>query len=230
MKQLLFTLLFIASITHLSAKKVDGFYITLENDTVYCKMKIPTSLRYKGGPDMFKLQDELKVYINKKDTKEYKPGQIKHFSFELKGRTYAFTHIVINYSGYMERTGSLPPISNDKLEDLNKFAQVFESGNINLLYYREATYHSHAPSMGQGFSIIVSASYRQTKYYYCLQKNDESPVLVEHKNYQEMVKPYFHDCPQLQKSMDWNFPYTYIRDLVIYYNKWGLIMKQLMNN
>lgn len=123
MKGLLIIILFLSTM-QLSAKWVDGFIETKDNNRVVGKIKLPKTEFYSGawficGFDLSYLYKAVKFKDVDNVKRIYRPDEIKGFSFRYKQRDYYFFSQIINYKSIVkserERTYFLNVLYNGSL-------------------------------------------------------------------------------------------------------------------
>ncbi|MBI9036288.1 MAG: hypothetical protein JEZ03_17645, partial [Bacteroidales bacterium] len=176
MKKFFFTLLFSSIIFQLSAKKVEGYYITLENDTIYCEMDIPGAVN-SNGPSLKKVQHEIEVYKSKKEKQSYTPKELKEVFFKYKGRDYKFVSVLFNEARKTTSLwNSMLPPGSIETDTHFAFVQLLEEGYMKLYRYRE---YDHAYSQFEYYSNLLNNGIVSPNLisegidFYFLQKEDQ---------------------------------------------------------
>lgn len=115
-----------------SAKRVPGYIVTLEGDTVRGVVKVPkvnqlTYTLYILGHDMDSFFE--KVYFkaanaHRKET--YLPGSIKQFGFTYRSDDYCYVSFPVTYQSLVKSE-----------KTLNRFLKQIHKGSINLLMVKD---------------------------------------------------------------------------------------------
>ncbi len=195
-KTLLLLMLGIMSMTQLFAKKLDGYFINKEMDTVNIDVNVPFKLT-SSIPDFEKLQDKVKYF----DKSTGKKGTL--YPDEVLEIGFSFGNLEIKMLSRPYFSG----ISSDNHDGI--FLHLLIDGPMKMFL----RYESGMTPLGD--------SHSRTYYeeIYGFQREGEPVHWVEKSDFKKDMQAYFYDCPDLAvKIYKEEFQENKLRSIVEFYN------------
>jgi hypothetical protein len=203
------TLLFLLSIPFSvvqAKKKVQGYYVTLADDTVKCTFLVPVDLLFQE-PKYINLQYKIMYLDTKGEKQKFIPGQIKAFALFLQQTRITYLSVRRN----IEIMPSL--FSNEE----HIFLRLNIDGPLRMFkyYVQRQSGGGYSPTMG--FSPTVA----YTDENFLLQKENGLLTQCRFLHFRKDLSKYLSDYPELsQKILNRDYVKGDIELIVKEYNQW----------
>ncbi|HPE57371.1 MAG TPA: hypothetical protein PK904_13270 [Bacteroidales bacterium] len=181
-------------------KKVEGYIITNQGDTIYGKIRIKTDK--EGRLEHAKLQDKLVFYNNDGVRKIYLPGSISSFYFYYDFQTPAF--VSVNF-----------------YKDSHLFLMVIgDQGYLKLYKY----YPSSDKSLSSAFELaeyVYGVNDFEERFFFYIIKPDGKKILMGKHTPQNKLIEFFSDNDEIaEKLRSREYNYADVYKMVREYNQW----------
>jgi hypothetical protein len=189
----------------LNAKKIDGYYIAKNGDTVRVTYKIGLSF-FTNSPDFTRLQTRINYIDSKKNKHILRPDMAKEVVFVLKGKTIRL----------LSRKNNLNIAMSLFQDNSLLFLHLIQDGKVQLFKVYEKS--GNAGSMGPNGTFVGGGT--STNETYILQKNGGDLFKTRLFSFKKDMAGFFSDCPLLaDKIKDKTYRRSDVEDIVQEYNQ-----------
>ncbi|MDB5227716.1 MAG: hypothetical protein JWN78_1909 [Bacteroidota bacterium] len=173
-----------------NSKAIDanGYYVTLKNDTIHAKFKIPYYPNISIDLNYLKLQEKIEVYADKKEKQELLPGDILAFSFY-----YTNEDLETDTVTYVSRKNTLKLGREFFQSDSAIFLRLMIKGKLSLYKYYSM---GSMPAGNMGMSAVGVAQEASI-----LEKNEKLYMYNAFK-FRSDIEEYLSDCPAVVKLIE----------------------------
>ena len=173
--------------TYSEAKKIPGFFINKEGDTVYVTFNVTVSL-FRQEAKIERIQEKIRYYDSLNNKNTLKPEDASEVVIVNSGDTIRMLSKANNLGlgSFLSRNGI--------------FLRLIKDGPLKLFKY----YESGSSTPGYNHSTnTVSSGYTYETEMHILQKKDGPLVRVRNEvNFRKEMSKYLSDCPELVKKID----------------------------
>jgi len=193
---------------HLFATDGKGYYVTLKNDTVHVKFKLPRNPLLYPGIYLPKLQKEVEFYTDNKEKRVLYPSQVLSYSFTYLNDDddrETFSFVSKKNTLHLNATAFDSPDSSIFLNQVIK-------GKLSLYIF----YGSSSSPVGNGISTGFVNIPTTTPI---LEKAGGELFWYNSWKFKDELSKYLFDCPSVvAKLQDKKFKNRNIKDAVSEYN------------
>jgi len=188
MKKLLFLLVTVFFLnTNSEAKKIPGYFINNNDDTVYVTFSVPVNL-FRQEIKMERLQEKIRYYDSLNNSNNLKPGNASELVMINSGDTIRM----------LSRANNLGLGSFASRKAI--FLWLIKDGPLQLFKYYES--QASAPCFDHT-SNTVSGGYVYETEKYILQKRGQPLFRTRNKvSFRKDMTDYLSDCPELAKKIE----------------------------
>jgi hypothetical protein len=189
-----------------SAKKLEGYFINQENDTIEVLFSIPT--KFLSGQAHFEsIQWRVKYYNSSNEKQILKPSQAKEFGFVFKGEQVRF----------LSRKNSLS-LSGPFFGDTEYvFLKLEVEGKLKLFHFYST---QSSPGIYNASSGMMTGGYFYSLERYILQKDDGELFKPRGIAFRKDMAKYLFDCPTVADRIEGrDLKKGDIEQIVVEYNR-----------
>lgn len=169
-----------------AAKIVNGFYVTLNNDTINCSFKLPTDIW--GDIQYHIIQSKVKCIDKNGEKIKFNPLQIKGFQFKYASEIHR----------YVSLNNDLMIVNNIFDNNERVFLRIRKEGRLKMYEY-----HIKVRSGGSfnGYTGTFTPGYSFDVERFCFQKGNEPLVRIKGINFAKKMSEYLADYPELSEKV-----------------------------
>lgn len=182
----LFAVVFLLS-TNSEAKKIPGFFINKDGDTVHVTFNVAVNL-FRQEAKINRIQEKIRYYDSLNNTNTLRPENTSEVVMVSSGDTIRMLSRANNLGlgSFFSRNGI--------------FLRLIKDGPLKLFKYYESK--SSAPGYNHS-SNIMSGGYTYEVESYVLQKKDEPLFRTRSQvNFRKDMADYLSDCPELVTKIE----------------------------
>lgn len=202
---LLGLLIAVLSIPTFAAERVNGYYITSNNETLRCEFLIPMKF-WEGEPDFESMQWKVKYLDNLGKKVKLKPAFAKGFGFSLNGKDYTF-HSYKN---------SINVVSSIFIDNTFIYLRLKSDGYLKIYQYYQTQNSGGYYNAGTG---MVSAGVSYTVERMCFKKGDGELTKIRKLFFKKDMSAYLADDVELAtKITNKEYRFDDVERIVAEYN------------